>query len=358
MDDDAQGRERPELPVPYIGLSLDVGRKAFSVEGTIGLIRRMGELGLTALHLHLTETDRVGIALPGFEELAAEDAWTARDAARLVAAAEEARVTLVPEIDLPSHAAALLVGREHLRLVDRHGTVHPDRLDISLPEARQFALDLLGGAARLFPGEWLHLGGDEFFAAPWEDEEARRPDRFPSLVDHARAAHGPEATALDCYADFMNVLAARALELGRTPILWNDHVVPAREAPLVPITTEAVLDVWIRWREWTPSVTDYLDSGYRVLNSNGDLLYMVLSADDPPAPTDGAARACSRTPSPRADSWAWPRRACTSTSRLRRPGRSIRCSAPRCPCGATPRRSSPSGRSSPCWTPGSCPSRG
>ena len=268
----------------WIGLSLDVGRKAFSVEGTIGLIRRMGELGLTALHLHLTETDRVGIALPGFEELAAEDAWTARDAARLVAAAEEARVALIPEIDLPSHAAGLLVGREHLRLVDRHGTVHPDRLDISLPEARQFALDLLGGAARLFPGEWLHLGGDEFFAAPWEDEDARRPDRFPSLVAHARAAHGPEATALDCYADFMNVLAARALELGRTPILWNDHVVPAREAPLVPITTEAVLDVWIRWREWTPSVTDYLDSGYRVLNSNGDLLYMVLSADDPPAP--------------------------------------------------------------------------
>jgi len=269
---------------PLIGLSLDAGRKAFSVEGTIALIRRMKELGFTALHLHLTETHRVGIALPGFEDLAAEDAWTAGDAARLVAAADEAGLALIPEIDLPSHAAALLIGREHLRLVDRHGVVHPDRLDISRSEALHFALDLLDGAARLFPGDWLHLGGDEFFAAPWEDEDARRTDRFPGLVTHAREVLGPEATALDSYALFMNALAARAIELGRTPILWNDHVVPARERPLVPITTEAVLDVWIRWREWTPSVTDYLDSGYRVLNSNGDLLYMVLSGDDPPAP--------------------------------------------------------------------------
>lgn len=284
MDDSHQGRQDQGHPAPYAGLSLDAGRKAFSIEATIGLIWRMGELGLSALHLHLTETHRVGIALPGFEELAAEGAWTAGDAARLVAAAEDARVALIPEIDLPSHAAALLVGREHLRLTDRHGTVHPDRLDISLPEARQFALDLLDGAAQLFPGQWLHLGGDEFFAAPWEDEEARRPDRYPSLVSHAREAVGPDGTALDSYALFMNALAERALELGRTPILWNDHVVPARERPLVPITTEAVLDVWIRWREWTPSVTDYLDSGYRVLNSNGDLLYLVLSADDPPAP--------------------------------------------------------------------------
>ena len=268
----------------YIGLSLDVGRKAFSIDGVIGLIRRLAELGFTALHLHLSDTHRVGVALPGFEDLAAEDAWSAADIDRLVDAAHGVEIDLVPEIDLPSHAEALLAGREHLRLRDRRGRVHADRLDVSVPEAREFALALLDASARLFPGEWIHLGGDEYFAAPWEDEDARRPDRFPSLVAHAREAVGPAATALDSYALFMNDLAARTLELGRTPILWNDHVVPAREEPLVPITTEAVLDVWIRWREWTPSVSDYLDSGYRVLNSNGDLLYFVLSADDPPAP--------------------------------------------------------------------------
>lgn len=266
----------------YVGLSLDVGRKAFSADGVIGLLERMSGLGFTALHLHLTETHRVGVQLPGFEELAAGDAWDCTDVARIVEAADASGIALIPEIDLPSHAAALLVGREHLRLADRHGVIHEDRLDISRPEALEFALALWEAAAELFPGEAIHLGGDEFFAAPWESEEEQHPERFPSLVAQARRELGPEATALDSYALFINALATRAVELGRIPLLWNDHVVPAAEQPLVPISREVVVDVWIRWREWTPSVNDYLDSGYRVVNSNGDLLYFVLSEDGPP----------------------------------------------------------------------------
>ena len=267
-----------------VGLSLDVGRKAFSAEGVIRLLGRMAELGFTALHLHLTETHRVGVVLPGFEELAAADAWDRAEVAQIVAAAEAAGIALIPEIDLPSHAAALLVGREHLRLRDREGRVHEDRLDISRPEALELALSLLEALAQLFPGEAIHLGGDEYFAAPWEDEDAQHPERFPSLVEHARRELGPTGTALDSFALFINALAERARLLGRTAMLWNDHVVPASEDPLVPISRDVVLDVWIRWRSWTPSVHDYLDSGYRVVNSNGDLLYFVLSEDGPPAP--------------------------------------------------------------------------
>src|SRR5699024_11613538 len=44
----------------YVGLNLDVGRKAFSADGVVELLGRMAELGFTALHLHLTETHRVG----------------------------------------------------------------------------------------------------------------------------------------------------------------------------------------------------------------------------------------------------------------------------------------------------------
>lgn len=80
----------------YRGISLDVGRKAFSPAAVIGLIGRLAELGFTALHLHLTETHRVGVQLPGFEELAADDAWDAREAARIVAAADAAGIALIP----------------------------------------------------------------------------------------------------------------------------------------------------------------------------------------------------------------------------------------------------------------------
>lgn len=268
----------------YVGLSLDVGRKAFGVDSIERLLERMGELGFTALKLHLTETHRVRVHLPGFEHLAADDAWAPEDCARIVEAAERAGIGLVPEVDLPSHAGALLRGREHLRLVDDEGVPHDDKLDVARPEALEFASALLEGAHVLFPGDAIHLGGDEYFAAPWEPEEHQSPDRFPALAAHARAQWGPTATALDSYAAFMNALAARARELGRQPLIWNDHVVPASEDPCVRIDRDVVVDVWIRWRDWTPSVTDYLASGYDVVNSNGDLLYFVLSGDGVPEP--------------------------------------------------------------------------
>ncbi|HEX7350245.1 family 20 glycosylhydrolase [Brachybacterium sp.] len=220
----------------YQGLSLDVGRRAFSVGGVIDLLDRISGLGFTALHLHLTETHRVGVVLPGFEELAADDAWDHEEVTRIVDAADAAGIALIPEIDLPSHAAALLVGREHLRLSDRHGTVHEDRLDIARPESLELALALLEAVTELFPGEAIHLGGDEYFAAPWESEDEQHPERFPSLVEHARRELGPTATALDSYALFVNALAARAIERGRIPMLRIDHVVPSAESPLVPIS--------------------------------------------------------------------------------------------------------------------------
>lgn len=268
----------------YVGLSLDVGRKPFSVESIERLVARMGELGFTALKLHLTETHRVGVRLPGFEDLAADDAWTAADCSRIVHAAQTAGIGLIPEIDLPSHAGALLRGREHLRLIDDTGTPHDDKLDAAQPEALAFATALLEAVHVLFPGDAIHLGGDEYFAAPWEPEAHRSPERFPGLVDHARALWGPGATALDSYAAFMNALAARSFELGRQPMIWNDHVVPASAHPCVPIDRDVIVDVWIRWRGWTPSVTDYLASGYDVVNSHGDLLYFVLSHDGVPEP--------------------------------------------------------------------------
>ena len=201
----------------YRGLSLDVGRKAFTADAVVRLIDRLSELGFTALHLHLTETHRVGVRLPGFEELAAEDAWDADDATRIVEAAERAGIALVPEIDLPSHAAALLVGREHLQLVDRHGVVHEDRLDISQPEALTFALGLLEAASALFPGDAIHLGGDEFFGAPWEDDDARDPERFPALVEHARTEIGPDATAMDSFALFIECSRGLGARTGPSP---------------------------------------------------------------------------------------------------------------------------------------------
>lgn len=281
------------IPIPsafpagrlYRGLLLDIGRKPFTVDGVLALLERLASHRFTALHLHVAETPRLGVALPGFEHLAAGDAWSAQDARRVAAAAAHHGIAIVPEADIPSHMAALLRERPELWLRDRTGEVHRDRLDLAHPDALSFALSVLDALFETFPGDAVHLGGDEFFAAPWESAQAQRPDRFPSLVSAAMERFGPRAGALDLFAAFMNTLADHARSAGRTPIMWNDHVVPAAQSPVVAISTDTVIEVWIRWRSSTPSVADYLASGYRVINAHGDQLYAVLGGrGDVPRP--------------------------------------------------------------------------
>lgn len=267
------------------GVGLDIGRKRFGRDWIERLLERMGELGLNTLQLHLSDSIGLGVELPGFESLAAPGALTGADVTALRSLAERCGVALVPELDTPSHATPLLVGHPEWCLRDRTGHVHPDKVDISNPDARAHMRSLWDATIRLFEPAAVHLGGDEYLAAPWESDEERRPDRFPALLDWARAEAGAAATAEDAYAMYVAGLETHVRRHADDVWLWNDHVVAASAAPLVPVPVSIALDVWVRWRDWTPTVLDYLASGYRVVNSNGDLLYFVLSADGRPAMT-------------------------------------------------------------------------
>ncbi|WP_163542108.1 family 20 glycosylhydrolase [Occultella kanbiaonis] len=267
------------------GVLLDVGRKRFEPAWIERLLERMGELGLNTLQLHLSDSVGLGVELPGYAHLARPDALTALEVTRVRAHADRCGVAIVPELDTPSHATPLVAGHAEWMLRDRTGQVHEDRIDLSSPDARRHLRSLWDATCELFEPDVVHLGGDEFLAAPWEDEEARRPDRFPTLLDWARAEAGAGATAEDAFALHVTELVEHLRGRGCSTWLWNDHVVPATQGPLVPVPTDVTVDVWVRWRDWTPSVHDYLASGYQVLNSNGDLLYFVLSADGKPALT-------------------------------------------------------------------------
>lgn len=269
------------------GVLLDVGRKRFEPAWIARLLDTMGDLGLNTLQLHLSDNLGLGVELPGFEQLAAPGALTGADIAALRAKAEACGVRLVPELDTPSHGTALLAGSPEWWLRDNTGEPHPDKLDLSQPAARRHVRDLWDAVLTLFEPEVVHLGGDEYLGvpAPWNEDVERLPDRYPALLEWARAQAGPAATAEDAFALYVTELVEHVGRRGCTPWLWSDHVVPASTNPLVPVPREAVVDVWIRWNETTPSVLDYLDSGYEVINSNGDMLYFILSADGPPSLT-------------------------------------------------------------------------
>ncbi|ALE07381.1 hypothetical protein AL755_21000 [Arthrobacter sp. ERGS1:01] len=262
------------------GVMVDVGRKYFSPQWLARFIENMGWFKLNHLHLHLNDNVGVGLECASHPEIVSEKHLSYAELDGILAVAAAHHVTVVPEFDTPSHAAAIVAAHPDLAITDRHGTVENDKLDVARSEAQDLVADVVLEWAQRFPGPYFHLGGDEFFAAPWEPEDHRHPLRYPSLTRFAEAATGAPATPLDGYVLYLNRLNALLRVQGKRARVWNDHIHPGIG---VALDLDVDVEVWIRWNTSYPSARDLHDAGYTLVNRNGDHLYFVLSSDSVPA---------------------------------------------------------------------------
>jgi hexosaminidase len=158
------------------GLSLDLARRFLAPGEVRRVIDLLALYKLNVLHLHLT--DDQGWRLPQGRPAGSREPdapfYTAEDLRALVAYATDRLVTVVPEVDMPGHASALLrmhpelnSGRNELERESASG--QPSRavwLDPQLPATFPLVADVLAGVAEMFPGPYLHIGGDEPFGMP------------------------------------------------------------------------------------------------------------------------------------------------------------------------------------------------
>ncbi|MEB8343787.1 beta-N-acetylhexosaminidase [Streptomyces endophyticus] len=258
------------------GLMVDVGRKYFTVDWLKDRIRELGWLKLNVLQLHLSDSLGFRIESESHPEVTTRPALSKAQVRELLALAEQHHVTIVPEIDSPGHMVSILQAHPELQLVRKDGTRDPGNLDYSKPRARRLMRDLLTEYAELFPGQWFHLGGDEYFGYPWDSNKITG-ENAPQLLEYAREQVGPEATLLDGFTSYMNELIGVLAGKGKRAKVWNDHLVPGQG--LVELDRRAEVEVWIRWNEDEPSVEDYVRAGYRVVNRHGDYLYFILAPD-------------------------------------------------------------------------------
>ncbi|MHC4924675.1 MAG: family 20 glycosylhydrolase [Planctomycetota bacterium] len=185
---------------PYRGTMLDVGRHFFGPDFVKGYIDQLARYKINRFHWHLTEDQgwRIQIdAYPRLTEVGSQRAETmvernfdpyvgdgtpyggfyTKDEIRdIVAYAEERFITIVPEIEMPGHSVAALAAYPEFACTEgpfEVSTVWGVKEDIYCPTEETFAFleTVLTEVMALFPGEYIHIGGDEAPKARWEESE-------------------------------------------------------------------------------------------------------------------------------------------------------------------------------------------
>jgi Glycosyl hydrolase family 20, catalytic domain/Glycosyl hydrolase family 20, domain 2/NPCBM-associated, NEW3 domain of alpha-galactosidase len=245
------------------GYLLDVGRKYWSPDYIVQTIREMAYLKLNTVQLHFSDDNAFRLVSDRFPYLAAPLAYTKADIARFEAAARRYHVTIIPEIEMPAHAGAILKVRPDFRIdCLNFGTT----LDVTRPKVRDFTAALIREFAPLFSGPEFHIATDEY---PMRIDQ----ERCPLLVSYAQA-HGLGSTA-DVFVNFINEMNSVVRSLGKRMVIWNWWDVN-QNPTIAPDRT-------IKVETWTSPATGqnedfgpqrYLNLGYDVVASPGDILYV------------------------------------------------------------------------------------
>ena len=169
------------------GMELDVCRHFFPKEIIKQYIDLLTQLKMNVFHWHLTDDQGWRIEIKKYTKLTEVGAWrtekdgtkyggfyTQQDIKEIVSYAKERYVTIVPEIELPGHSSAAIAAYPELSCEQNEPKAIPNtwgiKPDIYCPSefTFQFLRDVLDEVCELFPGKYIHMGGDEAPKAAWK----------------------------------------------------------------------------------------------------------------------------------------------------------------------------------------------
>jgi hexosaminidase len=235
-----------EPALSWRGAHIDVARHYFTKRELLALIDALAALRINRLHLHLTDDQgwrvesrkfpalheigshrpRTQISLNAedprvYEDIPQGGFYTLADLAELAGFAADRMMTLVPEIDLPGHSAALLAALPQLGA----GDPPPGGYRVSsdwgilpylvspLAEARAAMTEILAEIVTATAARYVHIGGDECVLDSW------RADPRIAAYQRERGL----ASAAELHAAFLRDIAdTLADDFGARAVVWDE----------------------------------------------------------------------------------------------------------------------------------------
>jgi len=219
------------------GLLLDPARHFVPVADVKTILDQMGQHKLNVLHFHLTDDQGWRIEIQRYPELTKIGAWrtppsnggpgsdtaayggfyTQENIREIVAYAAARHITIVPEIDLPGHAQAVVAAHPQIGVLGDQPKVSGnwgvnEYLYNTNAESLTFVKNVLDEIIGLFPGTYIHLGGDEAIKDQWKAS--------PAIQAQMKALGIANEDAMQSW--FMEQIGRYLAERGRTMVGWDE----------------------------------------------------------------------------------------------------------------------------------------
>lgn len=247
------------------GFMLDEGRHFYGKEEIKKLLDVMAAYKLNRFHWHLTEDQGWRIEIKKYPRLTEVGAWrnskvlgwgevkpdgqryggfyTQKDAREIVRYAQERFIEIVPEVDIPGHSQAAVAAYPEFLSCDpqnKHEVwlwqgVSPDVINVSHPQAVQFAKDVIDELTAIFPFRYIHLGGDECPTNKWEVNEACRQQLASIGSKNFRDLQ------INFYRQLQDHIAQKPASEQRQLIFWNEVL----HGNTRPLGTDITIMAWV-----------------------------------------------------------------------------------------------------------------
>ena len=239
------------------GLMLDVSRHFFTKEEVKLYLDEMARFKFNTFHWHLTDDEGWRIEIKSLPKLTEVGAWrvpraghfgdrdfpkpgeaatdggfyTQDDIKEIVAYAKTLNITIVPEIDVPGHSMAAIAAYPELSCKkDTSTRVSPgskfsewygngtfkmnveNALNPSDENVYVFMDKVFTEVAVLFPGQYIHVGGDECYKGYWKEDEGCQKLMKELGIRHVE----------DLQGYFMNRVEAILKKNGKKLIGWDE----------------------------------------------------------------------------------------------------------------------------------------
>ena len=271
-------------------ISIDAGRKYFTLDQLKRIVDKASELGYSDLHLLLGNDglrfllDDMTITANG-KTYASDDVKNAiiegtkayyddpngttlsqAEITELIQYAKDRGIGIIPAINSPGHMDAMLVAMEKLGIANPQANfdkVSKTTMDLENEEAMNFTKALIGKYMDFFAGKTkiFNYGTDEYA------NDATNAQGWYYLKWYG--LYGK-------FAEYSNSLAAMAKEKGLQPMAFNDGFY-YDDNDDVEFDKDVIISYWSKgWWGYNLASPQYLASkGYKILNTNGDWYYVL-----------------------------------------------------------------------------------